>query len=72
MSDKKRITGKESVLKIACCQIEPKIGMMDQNLENTLSWIENAASIGSQLIVLPELCTSGYVFNSRHEAFDNA
>jgi predicted amidohydrolase len=72
VNEEKRIAGKESMLKMACCQIEPKIGMKHQNLEKTLSWIEKATSMGSQLIVLPELCISGYVFNSRGEAFDNA
>jgi predicted amidohydrolase len=57
---------------VACCQIEPRIGAIDVNLENTVSWIEKAASIGSKLIILPELCVSGYVFNSRDEAFQNA
>jgi N-carbamoylputrescine amidase len=32
--------------------------------------IEEAASQGARLIVLPELCNSGYVFASREEAFE--
>ena len=32
--------------------------------------IEEAASNGANLIVLPELCNSGYVFETREEAFE--
>jgi predicted amidohydrolase len=67
-----RITGEESIINVACCQIEPKIGMADENLDKTLSWIKKAAAEGANLIILPELCVSGYVFNSRVEAFQNA
>ena len=67
-----RKTGEESILNVACCQIEPKIGMTDENLDKTLSWIEKAAAEGANLLILPELCVSGYVFNSRIEAFQNA
>jgi N-carbamoylputrescine amidase len=34
-----------------------------------LDKIVDAADKGARLIVLPELCNSGYVFASRHEAF---
>ncbi|MFC1803820.1 nitrilase-related carbon-nitrogen hydrolase [Thermoproteota archaeon] len=72
MSDSNGIFGNKSSINVACCQIEPKIGDTDVNIENTLSWIEKAASVGSKLIILPELCVSGYVFNTRNEAFQNA
>ena len=42
-------------LKIACCQIAPEVGRKVSNLERTASF-------------LPELCSSGYVFESRAEA----
>lgn len=72
MISDERIIGEESLLEVACCQIEPRIGLIDENLEKTLLWIDKAASVGSNLIVLPELCVSGYVFKSRTEAFENA
>lgn len=56
-------------VKIACCQIAPEIGRKQANLERTASFIESAAGSGAQIIVLPELCSSGYVFESRAEAF---
>ena len=55
-------------LKIACCQIAPEVGRKVSNLERTASFIERAARSGAQMIVLPELCSSGYVFESRAEA----
>jgi hypothetical protein len=36
---------------------------------HSLDKIAGAAGKGARLIVLPELCNSGYVFASRHEAF---
>ncbi len=64
-----RTTERERVTRIACLEIEPKITALDENLEKTLSFIEKAASQGANLIILPELCVSGYVFNSRAEAY---
>jgi predicted amidohydrolase len=72
INDIGRVLGKESLVTVACCQLEPKIGERDINLESTLLWIEKAVSNGANLIILPELCISGYVFNSRQEAFQLA
>jgi N-carbamoylputrescine amidase len=62
-------THSESPINIACIQMEPRVGMKSQNLEKTLTFIEKAASNNAKLIVLPELCNSGYVFETRDEAF---
>jgi N-carbamoylputrescine amidase len=59
----------ESPIKVACIQMEPKIGEKKANVSHALDKIAEAASKGARLIVLPELCNSGYVFASRHEAF---
>ena len=59
----------ESVVKIACCQIEPRVGRKEENLEKTLRFAEEAADEGAALILLPELANTGYVFNTRSEAF---
>ena len=67
MSDKHR---KESIVKIACCQMEPIVGRKSDNLKKSIQMIEEAASNGANLIVLPELCNSGYVFETREEAFE--
>src|SRR6202048_36030 len=53
----------------ACVQMEPKIGDKKANVAHSLDKIAEAAGKGARLIVLPELCNSGYVFASRHEAF---
>ena len=62
-------THKESLVKIACIQMEPHVGLKAQNVEKTLKLIDQAASNSARLIVLPELCNSGYVFETRDEAF---
>ena len=62
----------EAVVKIACIQMEPVVGDKQRNLQKSLAMIEEAASQGARLVVLPELCNSGYVFASRDEAFELA
>jgi len=39
------------------------------NLARSLGWIEKAAALNADLVVLPELCNSGYVFETREEAW---
>lgn len=62
----------ESLVRIACIQTEPRVGRKDENVARSLELISGAAASGAQLIVLPELANSGYVFNDRAEAFDLA
>jgi N-carbamoylputrescine amidase len=59
----------ESVVSIACCQIEPHVGYKDENIEKTLDFAGQAADLGADVILLPELANTGYVFNTREEAF---
>ena len=58
----------ESAVRIACLQMEPKVGEKDRNLAHSLEMIGRAAEAGAKLAVLPELCNSGYVFATREEA----
>jgi predicted amidohydrolase len=58
--------------KIAVGQIEPCVGQLDRNLNLTLDTIRRAAAAGAELVVLPELAQSGYVFQHRAEAFSLA
>jgi len=58
----------ESKLRIACVQMEPVVGRKEHNVERGLELIERAAAGGANLVVLPELCNSGYVFETRDEA----
>jgi predicted amidohydrolase len=59
----------EASVKIACIQMEPVVGRKEQNVKRSVQLIEQAAAQGARLIVLPELCNTGYVFESREEAF---
>ena len=59
----------ESKVRIACLQMRPHIGDKDENVARSLAMIDEAAEAGANLVVLPELCNSGYVFATRGEAF---
>jgi N-carbamoylputrescine amidase len=54
---------------IACLQMQPSFGDVAANVERSLQLIDRAAADGANLVVLPELCNTGYVFASREEAF---
>lgn len=49
-------------------RLGPRLGDRDANLRLALQAIEDAAACGAGLVVLPELATSGYVFESPDEA----
>ncbi|MEW6524298.1 MAG: nitrilase-related carbon-nitrogen hydrolase [Bacillota bacterium] len=51
----------------AAVQYEPEFGAVDVNLEQLAGLVQQAASAGAQLVVLPEMATTGYVFRSREE-----
>ncbi len=59
----------EAQIQVSCAQFEPRIGETRRNVETSLALIETLARDGSQLIVLPELCNTGYVLESREEAY---
>lgn len=42
--------------------------MVRENIEKSVAMISQAADQGAELVVLPELCSTGYVFESRAEA----
>jgi predicted amidohydrolase len=63
-----RILGKEKLLKVAALQMEPHFGDKDWNITESLRMIDTAAAMGAKLMVLPELCNTGYKFNTRKEA----
>ena len=62
-------TREEATVKIACIQMEPIVGEKERNVQRSLGLIQEAAVNGAHLLVMPELCNSGYVFDSREEAF---
>ncbi|SNT03304.1 nitrilase family protein [Pseudomonas segetis] len=57
---------------VACCQVAPKIGDLAFNRTLTERAIRSAAHQRAQVVVLPELVQSGYVFNDRDEALSLA
>lgn len=59
-------TAKSTV--VACCQLAPKIGDLAYNRSLTERAIRSAALRGAQVVVLPELVQSGYLFADRNEA----
>lgn len=69
MFEKERIPGKESSVKVAVCQMSLEFGKKEENTAKTIEWIGKAADNGANLIVLPELCNTGYAFNTREQAF---
>jgi len=70
--DEERIKGKESLVKVAAVQMEPRFGDKEKNVNKQIELIEQAAKQGSRLIVLPELGNTGYIFNSRDEVSELA
>jgi 5-aminopentanamidase len=53
---------------VACAQLAPTIGDVIGNRERAVTAVRDAAATGAALIVLPELCTTGYAFTDRAEA----
>jgi predicted amidohydrolase len=56
------------VTRIACQQIAPAICDLDANRALALRAIREAVEAGADVVVLPELITSGYMFASTEEA----
>ena len=53
---------------VACCQLAPVLGDPASNRELTAEAVTHAAARGARVVVLPELVSSGYVFETRDEA----
>jgi predicted amidohydrolase len=60
------------VTRIACQQLAPVFADLDANRRLTILAIREAADAGADVVVLPELITSGYMFDSTDEALDVA
>ncbi|HLH66991.1 MAG TPA: nitrilase-related carbon-nitrogen hydrolase [Solirubrobacteraceae bacterium] len=54
--------------RIICQQLAPRVGSLDFNRRLALDAIEAAVRERADVIILPELVTSGYVFQSAQEA----
>ena len=55
-------------VRIACQQLAPRVGDLEGNRALARAAIRDAVARGAEVVVLPELVTSGYVFQSREEA----
>jgi len=53
--------------RVSCCQIPLHVGDTTGNLTTARTAVEDAARDGAQIVVLPELASSGYVFADRAE-----
>jgi predicted amidohydrolase len=60
------------VTRVACQQLAPAIGELEANRALCLAAIAEAVDAGAEVIVLPELITSGYMFESTEEAAEVA
>jgi 5-aminopentanamidase len=56
------------VTRIVCQQVAPRIADLAANRDLSVAAIRRAVGSGADIVVLPELVTSGYVFASRAEA----
>jgi predicted amidohydrolase len=56
------------VTRIVCQQLAPRIADPPFNQAQTVGAIRQAVDAGADIVILPELATSGYVFASREEA----
>ncbi|MGC0364581.1 N-carbamoylputrescine amidase [Rhodococcus sp. 27YEA15] len=63
-----------SAVKVAAVQFDMQVGVenKDANLAATVRHIRDAAAAGARLIVLPELASTGYSFDTRDEAYAHA
>ena len=57
-----------SAVRIDCRQLAPVVGDLEGNRRQAREAVRAAVAGGARLVVLPELCTSGYVFESPAEA----
>jgi predicted amidohydrolase len=59
-------------MRVAVAQTEPRLGENERNLDVCLARLEEAASAGAKLLVLPECAIPGYMFDSGDEALPYA
>jgi predicted amidohydrolase len=57
-----------SLTTVACCQVTLQVGDIEGNRTRVASAIEDAAASGAQVVIVPELANSGYVFADATEA----
>ncbi|MDQ0779659.1 putative amidohydrolase [Streptomyces aurantiacus] len=63
---------KTEVTRVVCEQLAPRIGDLAYNKELALTAVRRALADRADIVVLPELVTSGYVFATSEEAWSTA
>lgn len=53
-------------VRVAICQYATELGDRDENVRRSLEWLDRAATEEPDLVVLPELMTTGYAAGERH------
>jgi predicted amidohydrolase len=59
---------KPDVIRVACAQLAPVFGDLEGNRARAAAAIRAAAGAGAAVVVLPELCTTGYAFVDESQA----
>jgi predicted amidohydrolase len=67
MSMSRRSTPVFTTYQAAAIQYEPSLGEKEKNIGDLLRLVEEATEHGARLIVLPEMVTTGYCWESRSE-----
>ena len=62
------VRGESDLLRVAVAQMEPRVDDTDANLLSVRKILKTAGKEGVDLLVLPELANSGYMFASMDEA----
>lgn len=62
----------ENRVTLAAIQMEVELGEKEKNIQRSLNLISQAKEKGSKVIVLPELCNTGYAFCTKEEVFPMA
>jgi predicted amidohydrolase len=57
-----------TTVRLACAQLGPVLGDLSGNRDRADAAIRRAAAEGARIVVLPELCTSGYAFDDEPAA----
>jgi predicted amidohydrolase len=67
-------TKRKSPVRVAVVQFNPQVGLdnLESNAAAARQRLHQAVKEGANLVVLPELATTGYCFDSREEAFAHA
>lgn len=55
-------------MKIAAVQFAPEFKKVQKNIDGVVRLVSQAAKAGADLVVLPELCTTGYSFMGKEDA----